>query len=77
MDGNTLMDLYAIPFIYTINSNNTYDLYINIPTTRTKYINRIAGTLRSDLASQVGKDDSRARLNFGGESLPNNLVLYD
>ena len=44
-DGNVLMDLYAIPFIYRINSNNTYDLYINVPTTRTKYLNRLAGTL--------------------------------
>ena len=50
-DGNVLMDLYAIPFIYRINTNNTYDLYINIPTTRTKYLNRIAGTLKDDGAS--------------------------
>ena len=72
-DGNVLLDLYAISFIYLVNSNNTYDLYINIPTTRTKYINRIAGTLKSDGTSQVLKDDSRPRLNFNGESLPNNL----
>jgi hypothetical protein len=47
-DGNVLMDLYAIPFIHRIRSNNTYDLYINIPTTRTKYLNRIEGTLKPD-----------------------------
>ena len=52
-DGNTLMDLYAIPFIYRINTNNTYDLYINVPTTRTKYINRLAGTLRENGTSIV------------------------
>ena len=34
-DGNVLMDLYAISFIYRVNTNNTYDLYINVPTTRT------------------------------------------
>lgn len=50
-DGNALMDLYGISFIYQVNSNNTYDLYINIPTTRTKYLNRVAGTLKSDLTS--------------------------
>lgn len=50
-DGTTLLDLYKIPFIHRVNSNGTYDLYINIPTTRTKYINRVAGTLRDDLAS--------------------------
>mgnify|MGYP003294296011 CR=1 FL=1 len=49
--GNQLMDLYAIPFIYRINSNNTYDLYINIPTTRTKYLNRVVGTLKDDLTT--------------------------
>lgn len=72
-NGNELMDLYAIPFIYRINSNNTYDLYINIPTTRTKYLNRIAGTLNSDLTSQVLADDYRDRVNFMNEALPNNL----
>lgn len=72
-DGNTLMDLYAIPFIYRINSNNTYDLYINIPTTRTKYLNRIAGTLMDNGTNQVLPDDTRTRLNFLGEAMPNNL----
>ena len=47
-DGNTLMDIYSIPFIYRINTNNTYDLYINVPTTRTKYLNRIVGTLKDN-----------------------------
>ena len=72
-DGNTLMDLYAIPFIYRINSNNTYDLYINVPTTRTKYLNRIAGTLQEDGTSQVMDDDTRTRLNFLDEAMANNL----
>lgn len=72
-NGDVIMDLYQIPFIYQVNTNNTYDLYINVPTTRTKYINRMAGTLKSDLTSQVLKDDSRRRVNFMGESLPNNL----
>lgn len=72
-DGNILMDLYQIPFIYQVNTNNTYDLYINLPTTRTKYLNRIAGTLKDDLTSQVLKDDVRARLNFNNEMMPNNL----
>jgi hypothetical protein len=58
------MDLYAIPFIYRINSNNTYDLYINVPTTRTKYINRIAGTLKDDLTSLVLPTESKQRVNF-------------
>lgn len=71
--GTALMDLYQIPFIYQVNSNNTYDIWINVPTTRTKYLNRVAGTLKSDLTSQVLKDDSRDRVNFMGESLPNNL----
>ena len=72
-DGNALMDLYGISFIYQVNSNNTYDLYINIPTTRTKYLNRVTGTLKSDLTSQVLAGDSYQRRNFLGESLPNNL----
>ena len=72
-EGNTLMDLYAIPFIYRINSNNTYDLYINIPTTRTKYLNRIAGTLKDNGTSQVLVDDTRTRLNFLEERMANNL----
>lgn len=72
-DGNTLMDLYAIPFIYRINSNNTYDLYINIPTTRTKYLNRIAGTLQDNGTNQVLVDDTRTRLNFLEERMANNL----
>lgn len=72
-DGNTLMDLYAIPFIYRINSNNTYDLYINIPTTRTKYLNRIAGTLMDNGTNQVLPDDTRTRLNFLEEAMANNL----
>lgn len=71
--GNTLMDLYAIPFIYIINSNNTYDLYINIPTTRTKYLNRIAGTLKENGTTQVRADDTRTRRNFGDETMANNL----
>lgn len=71
--GNTLMDLYSIPFIYTVSSNNTYDLWINVPTTRTKYLNRIAGTLKPDLTSQVLKDDTRTRRNFLDEAMPNNL----
>ena len=45
------MDLYSIPFIYRINSNNTYDLYINVPTTRSKYLNRVAGSLNADLTT--------------------------
>ena len=72
-NGNALMDLYQVPFIYQVNSNNTYDLYVNVPTTRTKYLNRMAGTLKPDLTSQVLPDDQKDRLNFGGESLPNNL----
>lgn len=72
-DGNTLMDLYAIPFIYRINSNNTYDLYINVPTTRTKYLNRLAGTLTDNGTTQVLNDDTRTRLNFLDEAMPNNL----
>lgn len=50
-DGNALMDLYQIPFIYQVNTNNTYDLWIDVPTTRTKYLNRVTGTLKSDLTS--------------------------
>lgn len=72
-DGNALLDLYKIPFIYRVSSNATYDLYINIPTTRTKYLNRIAGTLKEDGTSQVLVDDTRTRLNFLDEMLPNNL----
>jgi hypothetical protein len=72
-DGNTLMDLYAIPFIYRISTNNTYDLYINIPTTRTKYLNRVAGTLKDNGTTQVLVDDARSRLNFLDETLPYNL----
>lgn len=72
-DGNKLMDLYAIPFIYRINSNNTYDLYINIPTTRTKYLNRLAGTLKDNGTSQVLANDTRTRLNFLEEPMANNL----
>ena len=72
-DGNTLMDLYAIPFIYRINSNNTYDLYINVPTTRTKYLNRIAGTLLDNGTNQVLAGDTRTRLNFLDEPMANNL----
>ena len=72
-DGNVLMDLYSIPFIYRVNSNNTYDLYINVPTTRTKYLNRLAGSLKDDGTSLVQKGDARTRRNFLDESLPNNL----
>lgn len=50
-DGNQILDLYSVPFIYRVNSNNTYDLYVNVQSTRTKYLNRIAGTLKSDLTS--------------------------
>lgn len=73
VDGNPLMDLYSIPFIYRVNTNNTYDLYINVPTTRTKYLNRIAGTLKDDGTTQVLKDDYRTRRNFLDEAMPNNL----
>ena len=72
-DGNELMNLYAISFIYVVHTNNTYDLYVNVPTTRTKYLNRLAGTLKEDGTSQVLKDDSRTRLNFMDEPMPNNL----
>ena len=72
-DGNVLMDLYAIPFIYRINSNNTYDLYINVPTTRTKYLNRLAGTLTDNGTTQVLPDDTRTRINFLDEPMANNL----
>lgn len=72
-EGNVLMDLYAIPFVYRINSNNTYDLYINVPTTRTKYLNRVAGTLKDNGTSQVLANDTRTRVNFGDEMLSNNL----
>lgn len=72
-DGNVLMDLYAIPFIYRINSNNTYDLYVNVPTTRTKYLNRVTGTLQDNGTSQVLADDTRTRINFLDEAMPNNL----
>lgn len=72
-DGNELMDLYQIPFIYRVNSNNTYDLYINVPTTRTKYINRIAGTLKGDGTTLVRADDTATRLNFQNQMMPNNL----
>ena len=71
--GNTLMDLYAVPFIYRVNTNNTYDLYINIPTTRTKYLNRIAGTMKEDGTSLVLAGDTRTRRNFLDEAMPNNL----
>ena len=67
------MDLYQIPFIYRINTNNTYDLYIYVPTTRTKYLNRVAGTLKDDGTSQVLKDDTRTRRNFLDEAMANNL----
>ena len=72
-NGNVLLDLYLLPYIYRINSNNTYDLFINVPTTRTKYINRIAGTLKPDGTSRVLTDDTRTRRNFFDEALPNNL----
>ena len=73
-EGRVLMDLYQIPFIYQVNSNNTYDLYINVPTTRTKYLNRIAGTLKPDMTTQVLPEDVRARRNFQNSALPNNLT---
>ena len=73
-DGNVLMDLYAIPFIYRINSNNTYDLYINVPTTRTKYLNRLAGTLKDNGTSQVLPDDARTRVNFQYEEQISNSL---
>ena len=72
-NGNALMDLYEIPYIYRINSNNTYDLYVNVPTTRTKYLNRIAGTLTDNGTSQVLADDTRTRINFLDEMMSNNL----
>ena len=72
-DGNVLMNLYEIPFIYRINTDNTYDLYINVPTTRTKYLNRVAGTLDPNGTSQVMKDDTRERINISNERLANNL----
>lgn len=72
-DGNEIMDMYQIPFIYRINSNNTYDLYINVPTTRTKYLNRVTGTLKPDNTSFVLKTDTRTRRNFLDEALSNNL----
>lgn len=72
-DGNVLMNLYEIPFIYRINTDNTYDLYINVPTTRTKYLNRVAGTLEPNGTSQVMKDDTRERINISNERLTNNL----
>ena len=68
-----MLDGYATPFIYRINSNNTYDLYINIPTTRTKYLNRIAGTLKDNGTSIVVSNETRTRLNFLEEPMPNNL----
>lgn len=71
--GDVLMDLYQIPFIYQVKSNNTYDLWINVPTTRTKYLNRVSGTLTYDGTTQVLKDDAKTRRNFLDESLPNNL----
>lgn len=73
-DGRVLMDLYQIPFIYQVNSNNTYDLYINVPTTRTKYLNRIAGTLKPDMTTQVLPEEVRSRRNFENSALPNNLT---
>ena len=72
-DGHAVMDLYQIPFIYRVNSNNTYDLYIYVPTTRTKYLNRVAGTLKDDGTTLVLKDDTRTRINFMEEMMPNNL----
>lgn len=72
-DGNVLMNLYEIPFIYRINTDNTYDLYINVPTTMTKYLNRVSGTLEANGTSQVMKDDTRERRNISNERLANNL----
>ena len=72
----TLLDGYAIPFIYRVNSNNTYDLYINIPTTRTKYLNRVACTLKDDGTTLVNGSDVRTRPNFASaedEPIPNSL----
>ena len=72
-DGNVLMNLYEIPFIYRINTDNTYDLYINVPTTMTKYMNRVAGTLEPNGTGQVMDDDTRERINISNERLANNL----
>lgn len=36
-------------------------------------MNRIAGTLKEDGTSRVLKDDTRTRLNFLEEAMPNNL----
>ena len=72
-DGNELMNLYEIPFIYRINTNNTYDLYINVPTTMTKYLNRVAGTLEPNGTGLVMDDDTRERINISNERLSNNL----
>ena len=72
-EGNTLMDLYQIPFIYRVSTDNTYDLYINVPTTRTKYLNRLAGTLKGDLTTTVRPTDTSTRLNFMNETMANNL----
>ena len=67
------MTLYEIPFIYRINTNNTYDLYINVPTTMTKYLNRVAGTLEPNGTGLVMDDDTRERINISNERLSNNL----
>lgn len=72
--ATALLDGYAIPFIYKVHTNNTYDLYVQVPTTLTKYLNRVAGTLTDDLTTRVLADDVRTRVNFNGESLPNNLT---
>ena len=66
-DGNELMNLYEIPFIYRINTNNTYDLYIHVPTTMTKYLNRVAGTLEPNGTGLVMDDDTRERINISNE----------
>ena len=70
-----ILNLNHLPFIYRVNSDATWDLYVNIPSTMTPYLNRIEGTnmnVKGGRATvytgSIGK-----RKNVGGKAVPSSI----
>jgi len=66
-----MLNLNHLPFIYRLNSDSTWDLWINIPSTMTPYLNRIEGTNANIRGGRARIEPS----NSGYRKNVNNMVV--
>ena len=69
-----ILNLNHLPFIYRHNTDNTWDLWVNIPSTMTPYMNRIVGSAMNVRGGRFKVEGNVARIH---KNLNNSALISD